>query len=128
MARILVADDEAHIRRVLEARLQMDGHEVILTADGREAWERFQEEQPDLVILDVNMPEMTGLEVASLIRGHQDERLSRVPILVLTARGQESDEEAGYKAGADLFLTKPFSPRELSQLVQELLNRRSQRT
>jgi len=128
MARILVADDEAHIRRVLEARLQMDGHEVILTADGREAWERFQEVQPDLVILDVNMPEMTGLEVASLIRGHPDERLSRVPILVLTARGQESDEEAGYKAGADLFLTKPFSPRELSQLVQELLNWRSRQT
>jgi len=119
MKRILIADDESHIRRILEFNLERAGFEVVSTQDGQEALAAVLAQPPDLVILDVSMPGMTGLDVCRRLK--RDAGFAATPVFLLTARGQESDAEAGRAAGADQFFTKPFSPRELVEAVKKAL-------
>jgi DNA-binding response OmpR family regulator len=115
---ILVADDEAPILRLVRTRLQADGYGVISGANGREAVDLFEEHQPDLVILDVMMPVMDGLEAMREIR-----ESSTVPIILLTARSGPQDKVSGLDLGADDYVTKPFNPDELSARIAAILRR-----
>ena len=119
MARtLLVVDDESILRETLEYNLVRDGYRVVTAADGREALARFAEERPDLVVLDVMLPEVSGLDVCSAIRRDSD-----VPILMLTAKDSEIDKVVGLELGADDYLTKPFGLRELQARIRALLRR-----
>ncbi len=120
--RILVADDEASIRRILETRLKMVGYEVITAADGEEALEAFQKHNPDLIILDVMMPKMDGYGVTREVRRNSD-----VPIIILTALGDVSERITGLELGADDYVVKPFSPKELEARVRAVLRRTNEK-
>lgn len=115
---VLVADDDAPILRLVRTRLQADGYGVITATNGREAVDLFEDQQPDLVILDVMMPVMDGLEAMREIRG-----TSTVPIILLTARTGPQDKISGLDMGADDYVTKPFNPDELSARVAAILRR-----
>src|SRR3712207_2703977 len=117
-ARILLVDDEQPIQTLLSYPLQKDGYEVVTAADGREALERFEEISPDLVVLDVMMPRMDGLEVCRRLRAR-----SSVPIIMLTAKSEELDKVLGLEIGADDYITKPFSMREFRSRVKAALRR-----
>ncbi len=119
MARIVIADDDADIRELVVFKLRHAGHEVLPVADGTAALEACLSSKPDLVILDVMMPGMSGLEAARALRA--DPTMVGVPIIMLTARAQESDIEQGFEAGADDYVVKPFSPRELALRVAAVL-------
>ncbi|HET7682419.1 MAG TPA: response regulator [Marmoricola sp.] len=121
MARIVIADDDADIRELVVFKLRHGGHDVIPVADGAAAVEACASQRPDLVILDVMMPGMSGLDAARALR--EDESLAGLPIIMLTARAQESDIEQGFEAGADDYVVKPFSPRELASRVEAVLAR-----
>ena len=123
MARIVVADDDVDIRELVEFKLTAMGHEVVAVADGAAALRACQEQRPDLAVLDVMMPGMSGLEAVRLIRA--EPALTHLPVILLTARAQESDVETGFDSGADDYITKPFSPRELAHRVEALLGRES---
>ncbi|HYA80161.1 MAG TPA: response regulator transcription factor [Methylocystis sp.] len=116
--RILVADDDPHIREVIGFALQKAGMTVFSAGDGAEALKRFAREAPDLVVLDIGMPEMDGLEVCRQIR-----KSSETPILFLSARDEEIDRVLGLEIGGDDYVTKPFSPRELVARVNAILKR-----
>ncbi len=116
--KILVVDDEPKLVRVVREYLEHDGYRVVSAGDGREALARFRQERPDLVVLDLMLPEIDGLEVCRRIR--QD---SAVPIIMLTARAEEVDELIGLELGADDYVTKPFSPRTLLARVRSVLRR-----
>lgn len=118
MPRILVVDDDLHIRDVICFALRKADMHVEVAQDGREALERFETNAPDLIILDVGMPEMDGLEVCRRIR-----MKSEVPILFLSARDEEIDRLLGLEIGGDDYVTKPFSPRELVARVNVILRR-----
>ncbi|MGM9993381.1 MAG: response regulator transcription factor RpaB [Candidatus Avigastranaerophilus sp.] len=116
--KILVADDEASIRRILEARLSMIGYEIITATDGEEAIAAFNKHNPDLIVLDVMMPKIDGYGVTREIR-----RTSDVPIIILTALGDVSERITGLELGADDYVIKPFSPKELEARVKAVLRR-----
>lgn len=116
--RILVADDDPHIREVISFALARAGMAVHAVADGEAALQAFGREPPDLVVLDVGMPEMDGLEVCRELRKRSD-----VPILFLSARNEEIDRVLGLEMGGDDYVTKPFSPRELVARVHVILRR-----
>ena len=119
MARtILVVDDEPILRETLAEALAADGFRVVTAADGREALARFREERPDLVVLDLMLPELSGIEVCRIIRQE-----SGVPVLMLTAKSSELDKVLGLELGADDYVTKPFSLRELTARIRALLRR-----
>ncbi len=119
MARtILVVDDEPTLRETLAEALDADGFRVVTAADGREALAQFREHQPDLVVLDLMLPELSGVEVCRILR-----RESGVPILMLTAKSSEIDKVLGLELGADDYVTKPFSLRELTARIRALLRR-----
>src|ERR1051326_335865 len=120
-ARILVVDDDPQIRRVLRTALVAQGYEAIDARNGEEAIERLNEEKPDLIILDVNMPRMNGLETCRVIRSTSD-----VPIIMLTVRDAESDKIEALDAGADDYVTKPFSSPELLARIRAALRRSPQ--
>jgi two-component system response regulator RegX3 len=115
---ILVVEDEPTLRETLAEALEADGFAVVQAADGRAALERFRAEQPDLVLLDLMLPELSGLEVTRHIRAE-----SSVPIVMLTARDAELDKVVGLELGADDYVTKPFSFRELSARIRAVLRR-----
>ena len=115
---ILVVDDEATLRETLAWTLQQEGYRVVEAADGRQALERFRADKPDLVLLDLMLPELSGVEVCRRMRAESD-----VPILMLTARDSEVDKVVGLEVGADDYVTKPFSLRELQARVRALLRR-----
>src|ERR671911_2615934 len=115
---ILLVDDEDSVQRLLAYPLERDGYTVIPAQDGEEALERFQREQVDLVVLDVMLPRLDGLEVCRRLRAQ-----SSVPIIMLTARGDELDKVLGLELGADDYITKPFSIREFRSRVRALLRR-----
>lgn len=117
--KILIADDEIRMRRILSDYLQIKGYEPICAQDGAQAWELFQQRQPDLVLLDVMMPRLDGWEVCRRIRA-----CSSVPVIMLTARGQEEDELHGFSLGADEYIAKPFSLKILLARVEAVLRRR----
>jgi DNA-binding response OmpR family regulator len=116
--RILLADDEQSIQTLLTYPLRKDGYEVVTAADGREALARFAETTFDLVVLDVMMPRMDGLEVCRRIRSRND-----TPIIMLTAKAEEIDKVLGLELGADDYITKPFSLREFRSRVRATLRR-----
>lgn len=116
--RILVADDEEDIRVMLSAYLRAEGFTVTTTADGPSTLEEVRTRSPDLVVLDVGMPGLDGFEVLRRIRIHSD-----LPVIMLTARSEEVDRVVGLTVGADDYVTKPFSPRELSARINAVLRR-----
>jgi two-component system, OmpR family, response regulator ResD len=118
VARVLVVDDDPTVSDVVRRYLQRDGLEVRLAADGPAALEEFRRHRPDLVVLDLMLPGMDGIEVCRRIRATAD-----VAVIMLTALGEESDRVLGLSTGADDYVTKPFSPRELALRVQSVLRR-----
>ncbi len=116
--KILVADDEASIRQIVEARLKMAGFEVVTAGNGEEALERYYEVHPDLVVLDIMMPHMDGLQVCKQIR-----KRDTTPIIMLTAKGDIADRINALEMGADDYIIKPFSPRELEARIKAVLRR-----
>ena len=121
MARIVIADDDSDIRELVVFKLRLEGHDIVPVENGSLAVAACRESPPDLVILDVMMPGMSGLEAARALR--EDEATSDVPIMMLTARAHESDVDEGFAAGANDYIVKPFSPRELAARVDALLAR-----
>ena len=118
MATILIVDDEPIVREVVEQYLKQDGFAVDAAADGLEAMRRFQAARPDLVLLDLMLPGLDGLEVCRQMRA-----LSNVPIIMLTAKTDEIDTIIGLSVGADDYIAKPFSPREVVARVKAVLRR-----
>ncbi len=118
--KILVADDEQNIVRLLRLYLRNEGFDVVAAADGKQALDRFGQETPDLVLLDIMMPELSGLEVCTEIRKRSD-----VPVIMLTARSDDVDKIVGLEMGADDYVTKPFNPREVVARVKAALRRRT---
>ncbi|MDE5462907.1 response regulator transcription factor [Bradyrhizobium sp. CSS354] len=116
--RILIVDDEGHIREVIRVALEKAGMDVIEARDGKEALSRFAADKPDLIVLDIGMPEFDGLDVCREVRKSSD-----VPILFLSARDEEIDRILGLEIGGDDYVTKPFSPRELVARVNVILRR-----
>jgi DNA-binding response OmpR family regulator len=115
---ILVVDDEPRMRRFMRMNLDLEGYRVIEASNGMDAIDRVREDLPDLVLLDVMMPEMDGFEALRLIR-----ETSSVPIIMLTVKGDEEDRVRGLELGADDYVTKPFSPRELASRIKAVLRR-----
>src|SRR5882762_5405844 len=115
---ILLVDDEDSVRKVLAFPLERDGYSVVQAADGEEALRQFAEQPVDLVVLDIMLPKLDGLEVCKRLRAE-----SNVPIVMLTARDDELDRVLGLELGADDYITKPFSPRELVARVRAVLRR-----
>jgi DNA-binding response OmpR family regulator len=118
---ILVVDDEPTLRETLAEALEADGYRVVTAADGREALVRFRADHPDLIVLDLMLPELSGIEVCRIVR-----RESGVPIVMLTAKDSELDKVVGLELGADDYVTKPFSLRELSARIRALFRRSEQ--
>lgn len=121
MAKILIAEDERDIRDLISFTLKFAGHEVIATSNGEEAVEAAQLEQPDLILMDVRMPRMTGYEACQKIK--TDPNLKDIPVVFLSAKGQEAEIRTGMEMGADEYLLKPFAPTELIERVRELLDK-----
>ena len=118
MTKVLVVDDEPTIREIVVGYLEREGFKTLEAADGNRARELVEREAPDLVVLDVMLPGTDGLELCRWIRSR-----SRLPVIMLTARGEESDRIVGLELGADDYVTKPFSPRELAARVRTVLRR-----
>jgi DNA-binding response OmpR family regulator len=116
--RVLVVDDEPSVHEVVRAYLEREGFIVLSASDGREALRLAEDRRPALIVLDLNLPDVSGEEIAREVR-----RRSDVPILMLTARSAEDDRVAGLELGADDYLTKPFSPRELVARIKAVLRR-----
>ena len=119
---VLVADDDSDILSLVAFRLERAGYDVVTAADGEEALRLALDRTPDLAVLDVMMPKMTGYDVTREIR--QNDAVRQMPIILLTARVQEGDVARGFDAGADDYIKKPFSPQELRARVQAVLGRR----
>ena len=117
-ARILLVDDEQSIQTLLSYPLRKEGYDVVQATDGREALERFDEQPFDLVVLDLMLPRLDGLEVCRQLRSR-----SSVPIIMLTAKSEEIDKVVGLELGADDYITKPFSLREFSSRIKATLRR-----
>jgi DNA-binding response OmpR family regulator len=118
MTRVLVVDDERTIREIVVSYLEREGFKTLEAADGNRARELIERDPPDLVVLDLMLPGTDGLELCRWIRSR-----SRLPVIMLTARGEESDRIVGLELGADDYVTKPFSPRELAARVRTVLRR-----
>ncbi|HEU5366070.1 MAG TPA: response regulator [Hanamia sp.] len=116
--KILIADDEMIMLKIIELRLKKDGHEVIVTSNGQEAVEQIKLQDPDMIIADIMMPFTSGLEIVSLVKKGNLHR--KVPIIILSSMGQENVVLEAFNLGADDYITKPFSPNELSMRVKRL--------
>lgn len=119
MSRILVIEDDAALLRGLRDNLEAESHEVLTAADGAEGWRLSHDGEPDLIVLDLMLPKLSGYEICRKLRSEGD----NVPILMLTARGEEADRVLGLDLGADDYVTKPFSVRELLARVRAMLRR-----
>jgi CheY-like chemotaxis protein len=118
---ILVADDESIILRVLKYNLENSGYNVLIATNGKEALELAFKEHPDLIILDILMPKVNGYEVCSILKS--DPKTRSIPIIMLTAMGEDIDGKKGLDSGADVYETKPFSPKSLLLKVKEFLEK-----
>jgi DNA-binding response OmpR family regulator len=116
--KILIADDEMIMLKIIELRLKKDGHEVIVTSNGEEALEQIKLQDPDMIIADIMMPFTSGLEIVSVVKHGGLYR--KVPIIILSSMGQENVVLEAFNLGADDYITKPFSPHELSMRVKRL--------
>lgn len=119
MAKILIAEDERDIRDLIEFTLKYAGHEVHKAANGAEAVELAPQVMPDLIMMDVRMPKMTGYEACKVIK--EMEATRHIPIVFLSAKGQESEIDTGLEAGAYEYILKPFAPEQLTQRIKEIL-------
>jgi DNA-binding response OmpR family regulator len=117
--RILIVDDEKDLVDILKARLEIEGYEVLTAYDGQEGLEKAQEEKPDLILLDIMMPKMNGYQVCRLLKF--DDEYKRIPIVIITARGQEQDKSTGEEVGANEYITKPFENGVLLAKIKELI-------
>lgn len=122
--KILIVDDEQPIRTLLDYNLKQSNFETIMAADGEQAVEKVENENPDLILLDLMLPKMDGIEVCKILR----QRNINTPIIMLTAKGEETDKVLGLEIGADDYMTKPFSPREVIARVKAVLRRSGDRT
>jgi len=116
---VVIADDESTMRLLVHATIDSDDYTVLEATDGAQAWAMVQEKNPSLVLLDVQMPGLSGLEVLRLIKS--DPAHKKTKVILLTSKAQETDIETGLLAGADFYLTKPFSPLDLLSRVEEAL-------
>jgi len=120
--KILIADDEVHIRRSLEFVLKKEGYETVLAENGEEAVAKARAEKPDVCFLDLQMPPMNGDEACAALR--RDPEMAGTYIIILTARGQETDKQKVLDSGVDEYMTKPFSPSKVIQRVREIFEKR----
>jgi DNA-binding response OmpR family regulator len=120
-ARVLIVEDDPVILRLLEVNFELEGFDVLLAHDGAEGIELAREQRPDLVISDIMMPNVSGIELVEALKA--DDATAAIPILLLSAKAQTADVRAGLEAGADDYVTKPFEPLELVDRVQALLAR-----
>ncbi len=120
MAKIVVAEDEKDIRDLLVFILELAGHQVVAVSDGQQAVEAVRREGPDLVILDVRMPRMDGYDACRILK--QDPETAHIPVIFLSARGQDSEVQTGLEAGAEKYIVKPFSPEELLSEIAPFVN------
>ncbi len=118
--KVLVVDDEPDVLLLCRVNLEFEGYEVIEAADGEQALERIREDRPDVVLLDVMMPRKDGWQVLTEVK--EDPELRDIPIVMLTAKVQDQDQIRGWSAGAADYITKPFSPLALSQVLQDVLS------
>ncbi|MEW6092777.1 MAG: response regulator [Chloroflexota bacterium] len=121
MTKILIAEDERDIRDLITFTLQFAGYEVVAAVNGEEALNLARNEVPDLILMDVRMPRMTGYEACSAIKA--DPKLKDVPVIFLSAKGQEAEIQTGLQAGAEEYLLKPFAPDQLTQRIQAVLQK-----
>jgi DNA-binding response OmpR family regulator len=121
MAKILIAEDEPDIRELVAFMLRFAGYEVLAAANGEEAVQCATREVPDLILMDVRMPRMTGYDACRLMKANPN--LRDVPVVFLSAKGQESEIQSGLDAGAEEYLLKPFSPDELTNRVRSILSK-----
>lgn len=119
--KILVVDDEVDIQSMVKMRLEANGYAVITAQDGNSAYNLAKSEAPNLIILDLMLPGMDGYQVCRLLK--YDEKYRHIPIIMLTARGQQEDKEWGAKAGADFYMTKPFEAKDLLNKINELIGK-----
>ena len=119
MAKILIAEDERDIRDLVAFTLRFAGHEVFAASNGEEAVEMASKVNPDLILMDVRMPRMTGYEACKFLKASPD--LKDIPVVFLSAKGQESEIQQGLEAGAEAYLLKPFAPDQLTTRVKEIL-------
>ena len=117
--RILAVDDEIRILTMIKKRLEFAGHEVITATDGLEGLRLARSEKPDLIVLDLILPNLNGYQICAMLKG--DRLLKNIPILMLTARSQAKDVEEGMKVGADAYVTKPYDPELFVKQVESLL-------
>lgn len=117
--KVLVVDDEVYILHILDFSLGAEGFDVITAADGEQALSRARSERPDLIVMDIMMPRLDGYETCRRLKS--DPATKNIPVLLLTARGREEDRKRGMEAGADDYMTKPFSPNKLIARVTEML-------
>lgn len=121
MTKIFIAEDEHDIRELITFTLKFAGYEVVAAKDGQEALERVPEEMPDLILMDVRMPRMTGYEACRLLKAQ--EATKDIPLIFLSAKGQDAEVEEGLDAGAIEYLLKPFAPGELIDRIKDILDR-----
>jgi DNA-binding response OmpR family regulator len=119
MSKILIAEDERDIRDLVAFTLRFAGHEVVVATNGEEAVETALQSNPDLILMDVRMPRMTGYEACKVMKANPD--LKDIPVVFLTARGQESEIQQGLDVGAEEYLLKPFAPDQLTTRVKAIL-------
>lgn len=122
MAKIVIAEDEPDIRDLIRFTLQFAGYEVFAGSNGEEGYELAKQEKPDIVLMDVRMPKMTGYEACRKIKA--DPELKDTPVIFLSAKGQEAEIQSGLDAGADEYLLKPFAPDQLTERIREMLAKR----
>ena len=122
MAKILIADDERDIRDLVAFTLKFAGHEVVVASNGEEALKLAPEVMPELILMDVRMPRMTGYEACQKMK--EDERIKNIPVVFLSAKGQEAEIQTGMQVGAEEYLLKPFAPNELIDRVSQILERK----
>jgi len=123
VARVMVVDDDHVIRGLLEVNLEMEGHDVVTAVDGRDALDQVSATAPDLLLLDVMMPNVNGWQVAEALK--TDPATRHIPIVFLSARAMEADVRKGTELGVDAYVTKPFDPIDLMDLVGRLLAERT---
>ncbi len=118
--KILTCDDEKHIVRLIQVNLERQGYEVITAFNGAECLELVAADRPDLIVLDVMMPEMTGFEVLEVLKKNPE--TAEIPVIMLTARAQDADVLRGWQSGVECYLTKPFNPMELIAFVKRIFS------
>jgi DNA-binding response OmpR family regulator len=120
VVRVLAVDDDPIILRLLQLNLELEGHQVVTASDGASGLEAIRRERPEVVLLDVMMPNKDGFRVCAEVRADADPDVAATPIVILSAKAQQADVRAGLDAGADAYVTKPFDPLELVELVERL--------